>query len=145
MILFGANIRFNRYFVREIYRLFRNLYSTRHRIREYGFRYLYDKEYRRIVKQRIKGKKVRLKYGSGFLSRVPKIKSVLIRRDGRCCDFCLKRFEFLELTVDHVIPISKGGTNNMDNLRLLCVECHKYKTKYIDSIKKSFDPYEKST
>lgn len=32
------------------------------------------------------------------------------------------------LEVEHTVPLSEGGTNDLENLRLLCVECHKVKT-----------------
>lgn len=32
------------------------------------------------------------------------------------------------LEVDHVVPLSEGGTNDIDNLWLLCIDCHKRKT-----------------
>lgn len=32
------------------------------------------------------------------------------------------------LEVDHMLPLSKGGSNEYDNLWLLCRECHKDKT-----------------
>jgi 5-methylcytosine-specific restriction endonuclease McrA len=28
------------------------------------------------------------------------------------------------LTVDHIVPSRQGGDDHMDNLRLLCVDCH---------------------
>lgn len=31
--------------------------------------------------------------------------------------------------VDHIVPISKGGSLTMDNSQTLCVPCHKLKTK----------------
>jgi 5-methylcytosine-specific restriction endonuclease McrA len=32
-----------------------------------------------------------------------------------------------EGTIDHIIPVSRGGTNDVDNLRLLCRSCNSKK------------------
>lgn len=34
--------------------------------------------------------------------------------------------------VDHIIPLSRGGTNHLDNLQSLCVSCHSKKTVKFD-------------
>lgn len=41
----------------------------------------------------------------------------LIERDGYQCSEC---GDTEDLTIDHIIPISKGGSDDLDNLRLLC-------------------------
>ena len=40
------------------------------------------------------------------------------------CPACGKR---VKLTVDHITPISKGGTNYIDNIQPLCAQCNRTK------------------
>ena len=30
--------------------------------------------------------------------------------------------------VDHIIPVSRGGTHDLENLAMICVDCHKRKS-----------------
>ena len=51
------------------------------------------------------------------------------------CQDCFKPFDDIrDVDIDHKIPISKGGKNEIDNLRPLCKTCHKLKTKYEHAI-----------
>lgn len=34
-----------------------------------------------------------------------------------------------EIHLDHIVPLSQGGTDDDDNLQILCVPCHEEKTK----------------
>jgi len=45
----------------------------------------------------------------------------LLERDGNSCSYC-KNKGMLE--VDHVLPLSKGGTDDIHNLQLLCKKCN---------------------
>jgi len=49
--------------------------------------------------------------------------NLLITHDNRCA-YCKKR---KKLTVDHIIPLSKGGTNNIDNIVPACGSCNSSK------------------
>lgn len=51
-------------------------------------------------------------------------KKLLIRRDGQHCRHCGTRSN---LTIDHVLPKSQGGTNDIRNLQLLCQDCNSAK------------------
>jgi 5-methylcytosine-specific restriction enzyme A len=56
-------------------------------------------------------------------------KQQLISRDSMRCNHCMRRFRFRQLTIDHVKPIWKNGTNDLNNLQLLCYKCHTEKSK----------------
>lgn len=46
---------------------------------------------------------------------------------GQCDNICLCCKEKKPLTIDHVIPLSRGGTNSIDNIQPLCRECNSRK------------------
>lgn len=54
------------------------------------------------------------------------IRAKLYSRDGRQCHYC-GRHQRRGMHVEHVIPVSRGGTNDMSNLVLACAECNSSK------------------
>lgn len=50
-----------------------------------------------------------------------KVKKKVIERDNNQCTNCKSREQ---LTVDHIIPKSLGGTNSISNLKTLCRGCN---------------------
>lgn len=54
-----------------------------------------------------------------------KIRHQIFERDNYTCQYCGKRGGKLE--VDHVCPISKGGTNEFSNLVTACRRCNRQK------------------
>ncbi len=48
------------------------------------------------------------------------------KQEGNCTG-CRTHFPFRNLTIDHVVPQAKGGTNHLDNLQLLCGACNSMK------------------
>ena len=50
------------------------------------------------------------------------------------CRRCKRKFEGADITflqVDHIIPRCAGGSNDENNLQLLCYDCHKIKQQYV--------------
>ena len=43
------------------------------------------------------------------------------------CQGCLISFPFRNLTIDNIIPTSRGGTDHLDNLQILCGACNSVK------------------
>ncbi len=48
------------------------------------------------------------------------------QQEGRCSG-CKTEFPYRIMEVDHIIPRSRGGTDHMDNLQLLCSHCNRIK------------------
>jgi 5-methylcytosine-specific restriction endonuclease McrA len=51
-------------------------------------------------------------------------RKLLFKRDDFRCAYCGKRFAPEKLTVDHVIPSSRGGTNDWNNVLTCCSPCN---------------------
>lgn len=58
-----------------------------------------------------------------------KVKAFVFERDKGKCVYCGSS-ENLEF--DHIIPISKGGSNTEKNIQLTCMKCIRTKREYID-------------
>ena len=53
--------------------------------------------------------------------------AILYRRQGGYCAGCDHFFQSRNLTIDHVLPRSKGGSDDISNLQLLCHACNQLK------------------
>ena len=85
-----------------------------------------------IDKEREKFERLRRKFSGdkaerGEIKREPiseEVRIMVWRRDGGVCVKCGSR-ENLEY--DHIVPISKGGSNTARNIELLCEKCNREK------------------
>lgn len=65
-------------------------------------------------------------------NRVPKIdvsftKRNVYRRDNFICQYCGDNLGSNNLSIDHVVPISKGGESSWENCVLACLRCNNIK------------------
>lgn len=64
-----------------------------------------------------------------------KLRQQVYDRDGGLCQLCGKAMPFWRETsygrgmiscdIDHIVPRSKGGSNDLENLRLTCPSCNR--------------------
>ncbi|MEO0490442.1 MAG: HNH endonuclease signature motif containing protein [Cyanobacteria bacterium P01_A01_bin.123] len=57
-------------------------------------------------------------------------RAYVAQRAKGCCEYCKSQARFSPdpFSIEHIIPVSKGGTDDMENLALSCQGCngHKY-------------------
>ena len=56
-----------------------------------------------------------------------KLRHEVFKRDGYRCRECGASKDETSLEIDHIVPVAKGGTNDIDNLQTLCRECNRMK------------------
>lgn len=65
----------------------------------------------------------------GYGSEWRKLRQIVLDRDKHLCQYCLsKGIAKTGTHCDHIRPKSKGGTDALSNLQILCVDCHNHKT-----------------
>lgn len=62
-------------------------------------------------------------------------RAAVIARDNGVCYLCGRQPQGYDLTLDHVIPLVRGGSHTMDNLRVACRSCNSKKgTKLLEEL-----------
>lgn len=83
--------------------------------------------------------------------KVPQVRKPLLnrrsvmRRDNFLCAYCGKKGDNSDLTIDHIIPRSRGGTNTWGNVICCCFSCNQKKgdrTPKEMGWRLRFNPYE---
>ena len=71
-------------------------------------------------------------------------KRVLFNRDGWSCQYCGVTLNYHSMSIDHVLPISRGGKTSWKNCVASCVSCNSNKgNKKIGPTKKNLSPKQK--
>ena len=58
-------------------------------------------------------------------------KTVYAKNNGKCA-ICGAPVKFIKMTVDHIKPLSQGGTNEFSNLQLACNSCNRLKNNFME-------------
>ncbi|MGK7928654.1 MAG: HNH endonuclease [Spirulina sp.] len=73
---------------------------------------------------------------SGYRTITEEIKDRVRQRAKELCEYChaSEQWQYVRFTVDHVIPLSRSGSNRLDNLALACFHCNRKKYNNITGI-----------
>ena len=84
------------------------------------------REYVRAVTFKfMKPEVIRLKYFNGLQKRKVRFtRRNIFERDDYTCQYCGRQPPERELSLDHVVPRSRGGSSTWDNLVVACVRCN---------------------
>jgi 5-methylcytosine-specific restriction enzyme A len=67
------------------------------------------------------------------ISIPPEVRQYILERNNFQCQSCNASGQNLALQIDHIIPLAKGGTNDLSNLQVLCQPCNSQKSDRIDT------------
>ncbi len=64
------------------------------------------------------------------------VRRTVIERAHERCEYCQARADFATETfaVEHILPLSRGGTDDLDNLALACSGCNSRKYNKVEAI-----------
>jgi hypothetical protein len=68
----------------------------------------------------------------------PKLTTILrervAQRSDRCCEYCWSQSRFSPdpFSVEHIVPRSKGGSDELDNLAFACQGCNNHKYNHLE-------------
>ncbi|MFP5274858.1 HNH endonuclease [Coleofasciculus sp.] len=62
----------------------------------------------------------------------PEVRNYVFERDNYKCKSCGKTHLDTQLQIDHIIPLARGGQNDISNLQTLCRSCNLKKKHHLD-------------
>lgn len=84
-----------------------------------------------LIKEDVDSQREPSKRGGGRRKLSDKKRFMVMERDGFKCRYCGATADEARLEVDHVVPVSKGGGDDMDNLVTACRECNSGKRAHV--------------
>lgn len=76
--------------------------------------------------RRRKGKRRKKGYAKEAKERKWIIRTLISKTGGKC-EYCGRTCNKKNMTIDHVLPVSRGGLTEIQNLRLACYPCNQEK------------------
>ena len=69
------------------------------------------------------------------------IKAFVAARAQGCCEYCLSQTEYAThpFSIDHIQPLSKGGSDEVENLAYCCQGCNNFKFSKAEAVDPNTD------
>lgn len=58
-------------------------------------------------------------------------RKIIYNKSGGRCELCGQRLLFEDITLDHIVPLSMGGEDSMENLQAVCYACNQFKSNIL--------------
>lgn len=111
----------------ERQREIKNQHQKYHGLRNTDYFLEHSREYKQSEQGKIQSYNNRMKR-KGMIGAFTLYEwNIRIFDNNSCCYYCGKKLDANNLTRDHLIPFSKGGTNFIENVVPACVDCNRLK------------------
>jgi 5-methylcytosine-specific restriction endonuclease McrA len=114
---------------KDRYALNQKRYRIKHRVERAAYRIIYESLPENIVKRAVYNQARRSRKRNAVGSYTPEeLINLYKQQKGKCANCKIKisdrKYSRNRYHADHVVPLSKGGTNYIQNIQLLCRECN---------------------
>lgn len=63
----------------------------------------------------------------------PETRQIIYEKNNGRCAICGKKIKYKNFTIDHILPLDRGGENHIDNLQPACEQCNSLKSNSTDN------------